>query len=741
MAWIVENSEVTLDRSGKSIILLFLRNAETNKMKTQVIERFRPYFYVHGEEDRAVYNCFNERVKRVFVNNHYEMKSAREQYPYTFDADVPLDMRYRIDKGIKYAVDDHLIPIEYDGIKIPRIVYFDIEVSSERDIFPEPEKADYPIVVISAFDSYAKEPVVFTLNARQVLDNSLQFNYSSESELLRGFSDWIYNINPDVLTGWYSEGFDVPYIRNRATKIGADITGFSRHAYLKINQWSLFPGRSHLDLQAVFIDWSKPLGQMESYALKFISAQPEFGDFVYDDYGIMIKEMIENDEWEKIVEYSMNDVIALQRINEKCGLISFYEGVRKLVGIKLIDVAQKTRIVEYNLMHEFKNPLPTRQKNENMPFAGAFVLSPEPGIHEDVAGFDVAALYPTIIVSYDISPDAFSMIPKSILGLMAEREKLRAMRLRGEGGSTLKTTEQSLKYIINSYYGVIGYSGFKMYNPEVAASIPSKGQEIIKVIASFINKCGYDVCYGDTDSCYCKPIRSVEEGLELESKINSYMLVWLKRDGGNIKFPIKIKMEQMFRTIMYKLKNNSTEAARKRYIGHLIWEDGKEVDKLYYKGLELKRSDAAPITKETMTKFFNILLVEGNREKAFAYIRKTMLDIEQGRVDILKCAIPKAIRSTNRTSPHQRGLQNTKQLLGISLDRHMKPKLLYTTRPVKELCIDDNINIEQVQSVCSIDWKTMAQKTIKNKFKSYLTSLGVSWDEVIDMQSNLTRWM
>jgi DNA polymerase elongation subunit (family B) len=248
----------------------------------------------------------------------------------------------------------------------------------------------------------------------------------------------------------------------------------------------------------LFKEWSKPLGQQSSYDLKSIAKNPLFGGFAYKDYGEHIRELIDGGDWKTLVQYSINDVISLNTIDEKCGLFKYFEGIRRLTGIKFEDCLMKTRIIEYFVMRTAGYPLPTRTRHIKEDFEGAMVVKPETGIKEWVGAFDLSSLYPSIIVAYNISPDSFNIIPRTIVKMMEEREKLRAMRMRGEGGEILATTEQSLKYVINSFYGVMGYPSFKLFSQENAKLIPEKGREINRNIDDFLSKKGFHVEYGDS---------------------------------------------------------------------------------------------------------------------------------------------------------------------------------------------------------------------------------------------------
>ncbi len=491
--YVWEQSTYSTDAHGDPVLIIYGRDTTTRKIKSFGVKGFKPYFFAESEEGDVV-SCFNTPLKKVVCKHPQEIVKQRALYGKTFDADIPYDMRWFIDNKVYYAFDDDLKPVDIP-VFLPKICYYDIEINIDETSRPDPLNPEWAIVAISVFDSYKKKIRCFTLCDHKVHKNQICF--TSEKELLEAWAKYVHTNDFDVLAGWYNKGFDQPYIINRAIKIGANMSALSRVRNDKVGG-DRIAGRVVADMLELFKEWSKPLGQQSSYDLKSISKNPLFGGLEYQDYGEHIRELIESDNWKTLVQYSINDVISLQRIDEKCGLFSYFEGIRRLTGIKLDDCLMKTRIIEYFLMRETGYPLPTRTRHDKEDFKGAMVVKPDVGIRRWVGAYDLSALYPSIIVAYNVSPDAFNIIPRTIVKMMEEREKLRARRLKGEGGEILATTEQSLKYVINSFYGVMGYPSFKLFSQECAKLIPEKGREINMHIHDFLEKKGFKVEYGDS---------------------------------------------------------------------------------------------------------------------------------------------------------------------------------------------------------------------------------------------------
>ena len=722
------------DATGAPVVVLFARDVDTKEVKRFGIKGFKPYFYAEDSDGEYI-SCYGDRIKKVVCGLPTDVKKLRGKYPKTFDADILYDMRYTIDKGIYYGFDETFTPIDVPAVE-PRICYFDIEVRSPPEIFPEVKAAKYPIVLVSWYDNYTEECGVISLGGRKVTDN--QLIVGSERELLEEFAKLVGRLDPDIITGWNSEKFDVPYIMKRARGCNADIRGLSRMSSRPPDE-KRWLGRTRLDMLDVFKDWSKPIGKQSSYRLKSIVKQEKFGGFTYPEQGAHIDELIVADRWEDLVEYSLNDVRALRRLDQKVGLVMFYEMLRQLVGVKFADLFGRAKIVEYFLMHNHVKPMPTRQhKDVVRDYEGALVVSPEPGIHENVGVTDLKSLYPFVILAKNLSPDIDKTIPKVIVKLMDVRDQMRAKKLRGEATDAMKTSEQSLKYVINSFYGYMGFSGAKMYAPEIAGEVTETGRDISLALHALLKELGYELVYGDTDSTFFKAIKSVEEAQRVERTINEFLVKWARDQNMNEKYAPVVKLEKIYRRIVFKRKGDSDVAAKKRYAGHLIWKDGYPRDELDYAGIELKRSDTAPITRTILEEFFTEVLLHDNLDAATQVVRKYEKLVRNGDVPIFDIAVPKGMSDDATVeSAHVKGAKIGEQVFGIHFDQANKARLIYTLRPWPQVCIDESVTEEQIKAVCEVDWPKTCDRVVVKKTKALLESLGFSWDGVVNGQKSI----
>ncbi len=742
-------------RNGKAVIVVYGRNVDSpTEIKTFGVTNFIPYFYAKDGGKGDHISCYGDRIRKVEVDLPSDVPALRGNYEATFEADIIFDMRYMIDKHIYYGFDDKMQPIDVPML-MPRVCWLDIEVASPKGIMPMPEDPRYPITMIQVGDSYTDKITVFTWGG--IIVDPDQINFENEEQMIRAFTSYVLLHNFDIVTGWYSMGFDIPYLMRRVARQGIGVQALSRWPTVVPSE-EKWTGRTLIDYLAFYKDWSRPSGQRQSYDLKYVvkyettkaaESAIERGEvpepiMEYKDYGDQIGDLIDKGDWLTAVTYAKNDIKALMRIERCCGIIAFYENLRRLVGIKFEDTPTRSKIVEYYLMHEGIKPIPTRRHIQEVhDYQGALVLEPTFGVHEWVGVFDLKSMYPGIIVAFQISPDIDKMIPKTIVKLMAVRDEMRRVKLDGKAGAQMKVSEQSLKYIINSFYGYMAFTGARLYKPELAEEVTRYGREIATEVHEQIRQAGYVVKYGDTDAGLASPITTVEQGLQLQSVLNEALRVWGQNHGIEAHLAPTIKFEKLFRRMLFKKSSDgSNVAAKKRYAGILIWRDGHDItDRLDITGMETKRSDTAPITRVCMERFLMDVLSGGDPRDATEAVRTTFNAIHQGQVGLQEVAIPKGIHSTeNYSSPWVRGMRNGRELLGINYRQDKKPKLLYCRRPYDVVCIDDVITDVEVLAKFEIDWDKMANTTIRKKLESLIESVGLNWNQVINNQQPISRW-
>lgn len=755
--------------NNNPVVILYGRDYHdrTKTVKTMV-RGFKPYFYTSAEVDptpgrtvgingeriwysvgEAIHtDALGRQVRQVYTRLPSDVPKIREQFPFTDEADILFDKRHNIDIGLRYAYritdDGSISAVDVDQPLEPRIAWFDIEVRGDPGEIPQPNNPIHPIITIQVMDSYTKDIKIFTFDVPDIAND--QVSCKSEQEMLRRFCEHVDDMDYDILSGWYSNKFDIPYIVQRANRLGVSLKGLCR-TYTEPTVkpaanggWFIrMPGRQCFDLLEAFKKYYAPQGQLAAYDLKSIISNKEVLEeaaFSYADYGPHIVRLCKERQYTTLLEYCRNDVRALDTIDQKLKLVGFYEHLRMIAGVKLDETLMNSRVIESLIMRAGIKPMPTKNYKDTgtSGFEGALVLTPPVGVHDNVGVVDLTALYPNIMVGFNISPDVDGVIPRTLKIIMDERDKLRQLKMEGRATPVEKNKETVMKFLANSFYGVIGWPRFRLYNQDQAATVTRIGRELNEFLQGVIKDAGYEPIYGDTDSVFARGIKDADSGVRLQDYANSRLAVWSKEHSSQVAF--SLKFEKLYRRIVFK-QAVSGEVAKKRYAGHLIWKDGQPANKLDFTGIELKRSDQAHITKDLLRTFLKDVLMSDDPNAAILSVRSMIASVLDGSISVHQVSIPKGVNNMDRNDPHVHGVRLCHELFGIAIPDGVKPRLIYLKGDRKYLCIYDDMDEGLIRSKVSIDWQMCVHKTVEKKMRSYVESIGFKWDQIIGGQTTL----
>ena len=232
--------------------------------------------------------------------------------------------------------------------------------------------------------------------------------------------DW-RKFDPDVITGWNVEEFDIPYLINRFTNIVGHDTAARMSPWnviyekqiTKAGQEKILKsplGVTVLDYLALYRKFTYKM--QESYRLDNI-AYVELGDrkLDYSEFGSLL-ELYKHD-YQKFIEYNIKDVEIVQRLDDKLGLIDLvfalaYDAkvnyIDALTSVKMWDIIIHNYLMDKNIVI----PRKSNTKGKERQIVGAYVKDPQVGMHNWVCSFDLNSLYPHLIMQYNISPDTFA---------------------------------------------------------------------------------------------------------------------------------------------------------------------------------------------------------------------------------------------------------------------------------------------------------------------------------------------
>lgn len=441
--------------------------------------------------------------------------------------------------------------IEYES-RFVRRAYIDIETSTEHG-FPDVSTAREKVLLISCYFCDTKKTIVYGLNpCNKMFENVVYHHYTSEKKLLEDFLKLFSNI--DVVSGWNIKHFDLPYLYNRIVKVlnkdFADLLspfGISsiKNTYDKIYNKKVFvvdmKGVETLDYLELYKKFTYV--NRESYKLDHI-AEVELNERKLDhsEYSTF-KEFYEND-WNKFVEYNIKDVLLIHKLDNKLKLIDLSITLAYDAKVNFEDVFSQIKVWDsyiYNYLKKKKIAIPPLKKgSKDQQYSGAYVKEPLKGRYDWVVSYDLASLYPHLILQYNLSPDTLlpgiddnmsidavlegkyrntsteyivaangarykrnvkGVLPTLIEFVYNDRVKYKKLKLQAEQEYENSPTEElknliskydniqmAKKISINSAYGVLGNPYFRYYSTVIAESITTSGRLSIKWIEKCVNE-------------------------------------------------------------------------------------------------------------------------------------------------------------------------------------------------------------------------------------------------------------
>jgi DNA polymerase elongation subunit (family B) len=313
------------------------------------------------------------------------------------------------------------IPFDRDKINVSTI---DIEVASD-DGFPEPDQANHPVISITIKNNIDNVYYIWGMNDYDVSKSIMQdnkveyFKCADERELLIRFvAHWSGHHCPDVITGWNSRFFDIPYLMNRIHKICGEEVMKRMSPWGLVNMreltmagrtqqaWEL-TGIAQLDYLELFKKFGYSYGAQESYKLDHI-AHVVLGEkkLSYEEYSNLHTLYKEN--FQMFIDYNIKDVELVDRLEDKMGLITLAMTIAYKGGVNYTDTLGTTAIwdsIIYRMLDDQGIVVPPNEDKFKADYPGGYVKPPHVGMHDWVVSFDLNSLYPNIIVQWNMSPE------------------------------------------------------------------------------------------------------------------------------------------------------------------------------------------------------------------------------------------------------------------------------------------------------------------------------------------------
>ena len=455
-----------------------------------------------------------------------------------------------------------------------------------------------------------------------------------ERHLLLALGPLLARLDPDLIIGWNVVNFDFQLLIRRAElhqlvlrwgRGGEPIRWRPGREEGQQGQVTL-PGRVVLDGVATL---KSATWQFDSFSLEFVArsllGRGKAIDEV-DDRGSRIGELFHHDQL-ALARYNLEDCRLVSEIFAHCHLIEFARLRSQLTGLELDryggSVAAFTHLYLPHL-HRRGYAAPDLGTIAGAPSPGGYVMDSRPGLYRHVLVLDYKSLYPSIIRTFAIDPLGLilglqeqaqrqeqpaqvapipgflgayfsrqeAILPSLIAQLWQERDKAKAQRD--------DALSRAIKILMNSFYGVLGSSGCRFFDPRLASSITLRGQWIMLETKKWLEAAGYQVIYGDTDSTFIwlqqeADTRQAEQvGERLAAGVTAYWRERLAQEWG-LESCLELQFERHYHRFLMPTIRGTEVGSKKRYAG-LTGVGAQE--QIIFKGLETVRTDWTELAKQ-----------------------------------------------------------------------------------------------------------------------------------------------
>ncbi len=675
-----------------------IEKLDTDKIETKVIDVETVEKIWQGEKIKLV---------KITIDNPRRIPDVRDlikdwkEVDETYEYSISFYRRYLIDKKIEPM---NWIEVEGKEIKSDYQVYRAIQatsvkpIKSERNIpfkilafdtewVEEDGKTKLIMISFASNDGFKK-----VLTPYKVDKISHAESVKDEKELIERFLEIVKEKNPDFICSYNGDNFDFPKLKERATELKIPLkVGRDNQSIYVVRRGRIgsarTKGRVHIDIFD-FVDHILS-ASMRSEVLTLDEVAQELLGIGKKE--MKYKEMVEiwrkKEEVGRVVEYCLWDSELTLRLAEY--ILPQISAISRLTGLVPFDSCRDTysQLVEAFLMRRAFTDnvlIPNQPKQDEIEkrriqpsYKGAIVIEPKRGIHENVFVFDFRSLYPTIIVSHNISPETFEFkpckkkidvpetkwyfcgdekgfIPKHLEELIERRkrikEEMKIVKKESEKYHLLNNEQYALKILANATYGYLAYWGARWYKRECGSSAASFGRYYISKVVELAKKEGFEIIYGDTDSLMVR----FPEKLTRE-KLKEFGEKFMEKVNKQLPGIIELEFRDLYEGGIFVARGEGEVGAKKRYA--LIDYKGK----LEIRGFESVRRDWCELSKNIQRQVLTIILREKNPVKAIQLVRDTVKKIKEGKVSlddlIIYEQITRPLSEYEHIGPHVKAAQ------------------------------------------------------------------------------------
>ena len=695
--WDVRIISASSSQDGDEPVIELFGKTRDRKSITILAYGFRPYLFavdpkpdldqqmkddpevISAEHDTLLYKSEMHDVLKVTIKSPWKISEFKNRFQRkgykVLSADISFQHRFFYDKDMGAC-------IRVTGEPIDRPYYTDLVI--KMDSFENIDPFDPGLKILSFDIENSVEHEFIYVICSTIKDGDEMRNgpaiSGNETEIIDGFAKLIREEDPDVITGYNIDNYDIRKImeRSKARRM-KDALPWGRDGSqpkLISDRFWRVKGRLVCDAWWAVKKQLRPKQEtLNAVSMMLLGEQKLDVDPKYMD-----------SEWannrEKVIEYCFKDSeLALRILLE-------VDTVRKDM-----DLAAVSKLTIEDVMtsgsSQLSDSLLIRAADRNkvaVPMMGAriagadqieggYVHSMTPGLYHWVCVEDFKSMYPSLIIAKNIcfttlcedgeiiSPSGArfmskerreGLLPRILEDLMAERDRIKKLMKQTTDPhehNYLDGLQAAVKVLMNTFYGVFASTFYRFTDKSIGAAITSFARANTIGIINQVESEGIHVIYSDTDSIF---MQSPENNLEGSVAFGQKMAERFSVDGGTLEF--EKLLEPMF-----------THGMKKRYVGKIVWPQA--TDELLVRGYEIRRSDSFDLQSKMLTELFEMILEEKNDE-ALTMVKTAIQDVKNGNVDISELVISKSCKGLDAYENPDRmaNVQAAKKLIEMGYD-------------------------------------------------------------------------
>ena len=642
-------------------------------------------------------------------------------------ADIPFHYRYLYDNDIGGC-------LKIKGDEIPKENYSCKVIDAKEITKSENFESDFRILSFDIENSIFERTIYCLSYCVKTSEGYVHEEtlHGDEETLLKNFVKAINEHDPDIITGYNIDGYDLPLLVERCDVYGIDLKIGRDGSELEQRMQRFWQAQGRVIADA----WWNVKREVRPRQESLNAVAKEL--LGREKHDVNPKKM--DEEWannpEKVMEYCLEDAKLALEILEHIKVLQKYQHLGSVAKLPLNDVINgMTSTMIDSLMIRFADskgigvPMTNRRKRTGH-IEGGYVHSIDPGLYEWVCVLDFKSMYPSIIIDRNLCFSTMSedgeietplgvkfkspeqkkgLLPELLVNLMADRDeakKLQAAAKTEDEENYYKRVQGAIKILMNSVYGVFASYFYRFTNLDIGASITAYAREYVKDILAELEKEGLEVIYGDTDSVFFRsPHDDLEKTVEFGEKIAERYSVGAKQ----------LEFEKILQPFF-------SHGVKKRYVGKQVWPK----EGMLIRGYETRRTDSFPIQVQALEDIFAKLMAR-DIDNALESSKDWVTKVSEGVFDDNQFVISKTVNLNRKyvNEDNQAHLQAYKKYIetGRPFVSGMKISFIVTNANVSPMVVEPYIPEEECPKP---DYNYYADRIAKSL--SRITDV-FDWDE------------